>query len=103
MSIPEIPAAPLTAAMEAAWPGLPVGMSQKEAEHRTRLALNAAYPHLVAEQDDVLQAAYERVMEYARLQPGSAERALIERAARAVLGEKPVDVAAMFGPGSGRG
>jgi hypothetical protein len=61
MSIPEIPAAPLTAAMEAAWPGLPGGMSQQEAEHRTRLALNAAYPHLLAEQDDVLRAAAEKI------------------------------------------
>lgn len=47
MSIPEIPADILAAAMKAAWPGLPGCMTLGEAERRTRAALGAAYPHLV--------------------------------------------------------
>lgn len=47
MTIPEIPAATLKAAMDAAWPGLPAGMTLEEAERRTRAAIAAAYPHLV--------------------------------------------------------
>ena len=37
--------APFKAAMAAAWPGLPDGVSLEQAERRTLAALNAAYPH----------------------------------------------------------
>lgn len=47
MSSPEVPAASLAAAMAAAWPGLPAGMTMEEAERRTRKALQAAYLHMV--------------------------------------------------------
>lgn len=49
MTLPTIPAAPLKAAMDAAWPGLPDGLTLEEAERRTRAALAAAYPHLTTE------------------------------------------------------
>lgn len=44
---PRIPAAALDAAMEAAWPGLPEGMTAEEARDRTERALQAALPHLM--------------------------------------------------------
>lgn len=49
MTLPTISAAPLKAAMDAAWPGLPAGMTLDEAERRTRAALAAAYPHLTTD------------------------------------------------------
>lgn len=41
-----LPAAILDAAMDAAWPGLPAGMTMGEARRRTTAAINAAYPHV---------------------------------------------------------
>lgn len=49
MSVSPVPADVLAAAMEAAWPGLPNGMTLEEAERRTRKALVAAYPHITAD------------------------------------------------------
>jgi hypothetical protein len=59
MTIPEIPSATLKAAMDAAWPGLPAGMTLEEAERRTRKAIAAAFPQLL---DDVC----DRILDFGR-------------------------------------
>ncbi|RSS43844.1 hypothetical protein [Streptomyces sp. WAC08241] len=41
-----LPASIIDAAVQAAWPGLPPGVSAEEARRRTIAALNAAQPHL---------------------------------------------------------
>lgn len=63
-----LPDAAVDAAMDAAWPGLPEGVSLGEARRRTIAALNAAYPHLVAQAtaeaaEAILGAACERITE----------------------------------------
>lgn len=104
MSIPKIPAAPLAAAMAAAWPGLPAGMTLEEAERCTRKAIQAAYPHLVDAQDEVIadatEAAARRIEDYAEHPScGSAERQLLMEAARIARGQTPRSelAFAMFG------
>lgn len=67
-----VPDSVIDAAMDAAWPGLPDGMTIGEARRRTVAALNAAYPHLPdlldkAERDaiaPVMEAACERIRQY---------------------------------------
>lgn len=90
MSIPTVPAAPLKAAMDAAWPGLPEGMTLEEAERRTRAALAAAYPHLVEQQDQVLaqvaqkaiDEACERITDFGRATGDPQTARAYERCAR---------------------
>ncbi len=98
MSLPEIPAVPLKAAMDAAWPGLPDGMTLEEAERRTRAALTAAYPHLVDARDQrigpLLQLAQGLMAKYNELAQifanqitDDADRAQLIEHVQTVLGE----------------
>ena len=52
------PPSVLDAAYDAAFPGLPGGMTEGEARRRLTAALNAAYPHLA----DLLDKAAERAL-----------------------------------------
>lgn len=54
-----IPDSAIDAAMDAAWPGLPDGISLSQARRRTVAALNAAYPHLADLLDKVERQAVE--------------------------------------------
>lgn len=65
-----IPDSAIDAAMDAAWPGLPEGISLSEARRRTVAALNAAYPHLA----DLLDAAERRAIEAADALPDALQR-----------------------------
>lgn len=65
-----IPDSAIDAAMDAAWPGLPEGISLSEARRRTVAALNAAYPHLA----DLLDAAERHAIEAADALPGALQR-----------------------------
>lgn len=59
------PDAAIDAAMEAAWPGLPEGISYGEARRRTIAAINAAYPHLSELLDQEAAAAVKRELDAA--------------------------------------
>lgn len=65
-----IPNSAIDAAMDAAWPGLPEGITLSEARRRTIAALNAAYPHLA----DLLDAAEHHAIEAADALPGALQR-----------------------------
>ncbi|MEU9014230.1 type II toxin-antitoxin system prevent-host-death family antitoxin [Streptomyces sp. NPDC048479] len=65
-----IPDAAIDAAMDAAWPGLPEGVSLSEARRRTIAALNAAYPHLA----DLLDQAERQAIEAADALPQALQK-----------------------------
>lgn len=71
------PPSALEAAYDAAFPGLPRGMTEGEARRRLTAALNAAYPHLA----DLLDAAERR----------GADRAMSEAWRRFELNEEEPD------------
>jgi antitoxin (DNA-binding transcriptional repressor) of toxin-antitoxin stability system len=54
-----IPDSAIDAAMDAAWPDLPEGISLSEARRRTIAALNAAHPHLADLLDQTERKAIE--------------------------------------------
>lgn len=62
-----VPDSAIDAAMSAAWPGLPKGISLGQARRRTIAALNAAYPHLA----DLLDTAEREAIEAADALPGA--------------------------------
>lgn len=65
-----LPDSAIDAAMAAAWPGLPKGVSLDEARRRTIAALNAAYPHIA----DLLDRAEQKAIADADALPGALER-----------------------------
>lgn len=54
------PPSALEAAYDAAFPGLPHGMTEGEAKRRLTAALNAAYPHLADLMDSAEERGYRR-------------------------------------------
>jgi antitoxin (DNA-binding transcriptional repressor) of toxin-antitoxin stability system len=74
MKATSIPDAAIDAAVDAAWPGLPEGVSIGEARRRVIAALNAAYPHMVIPADPEVLPDVDRLKEVGR----SIEQQLIE-------------------------
>ncbi|MFD8516615.1 hypothetical protein ACFV27_37425 [Streptomyces antimycoticus] len=74
MKATSIPEAALDAAFDAAWPGLPEGISMGEARRRVIAALNAAYPHMVVPSEPEVLPDVDRLKQASE----SIEKQLVE-------------------------